>query len=192
MPKNRKKTVIKKAAKTDGIAFSLITIGLILIVISNLYSVHHRGSLWFGRVPTKSAVLLTENQVNQPIRINIPSLSLSLPVTEAGITNHQWEVSEHGVSHLNISAFPRTSGNIVLYGHNKATVLGTLPNIKKGAIIKVKTRDNNVYMYRVEKTLVVSPNNIDVLESHGKEMITLYTCIGFADLKRFVVVAYPI
>lgn len=190
--KKRKKVAVNKAQfGRDRIAFLLVAVGCIMIVASNLYFVYKQNTLWFGRAPKSSAIELSQTQANQPIRIKIDSLSISLPITEGYIENNRWDVSENGVSHLNISAYPQTPGNIILYGHNKTSILGKLVNIKQGATITLKTRDQKEYSYKVEKTLIVSPSNVEILESHNKEMITLYTCTGFADLKRFVVVAKP-
>lgn len=191
--KKRKKAAVNKARfGRDRIAFLLVAVGCVMIVASNLYFVYKQNTLWFGHAPKRSAIELSQRQANQPIRIKIDSLSISLPITEGYIENNRWDVSENGVSHLNISAYPQTPGNIILYGHNKTSILGKLVNIKQGATITLKTRDQKEYSYKVEKTLVVSPSNVEILESHNKEIITLYTCTGFADLKRFVVVAKPI
>lgn len=175
-----------------GVAATLFITGVVLIVVSVIYSISNHDPLWFVKTPQTASVSLDDRQSNQPVRIEITTLALSLPVTEAHITRNKWQVSNNGVSHLDTSAVPNSNGNIILYGHNKTSVLGKIVRIKKGDIISVKTRDRNIYSYIVEKTAVVSPQDIKILESNGKEMLTLYTCTGFADLKRFVVKAIPL
>ncbi|OGM69990.1 hypothetical protein A2975_05285 [Candidatus Woesebacteria bacterium RIFCSPLOWO2_01_FULL_44_14] len=47
------------------------------------------------------------------------------------------------------------------------------------------------YEYRVEEINEVYPNQTQVIAPTTDERLTLYTCSGFADTKRLIVVAKP-
>lgn len=124
-----------------------------------------------------------------PSSITIPTLSLTLPTFEASITNGIWQIHDHGVSHLSSSQNPGEDGNSIFYAHNTDDLFGKLTQIKKGDAITVLTKDQNIFSYVVTSIQTVNPTDVDVLTMHEGETITLYTCTGFADLKRLVVKA---
>src|SRR3972149_6306321 len=67
-----------------------------------------------------------------PVKIYIPKLEKTLDITDGYIVDGRWTVSESGVSHLTKSALPGEIGNSVIYGHNKAEILGKLWKVEKG------------------------------------------------------------
>ncbi len=74
----------------------------------------------------------------------------------------------------------------------KKLIFGPILSLKKGAEIKIEDEKGNVYKYEVKETKVVLPKNIEVLNPTQDETLTLYTCTGNFDLKRFVVIAKKI
>lgn len=124
-----------------------------------------------------------------PSRIIIPSLKIDLPVFPAKAAETQWEIFETGASYLLGSGIPGKNGNVVIYTHNKRHLFGPILWIKKGAEIKIENKKDESFTYYVLETKTVSPQQIEVLLPTSDSSLTLYTCSGFMDSKRFVVVA---
>lgn len=128
---------------------------------------------------------------NPPVRIIIKDLGIDLPVIPSKIVKNKWETVTSGVSWLSISPVPGEKGNSILYGHNWTNLLGSLPRVKPGYEIQIEYQDKTRKSFFVETTGKVSPNNIGVLAQSEDERITLYTCTGLFDEKRFIAVALP-
>lgn len=124
-----------------------------------------------------------------PIEIVIPSLDIHLPIYPSKITNNKWEATEKGISYLSDSPIPGDLGNSILYGHNWENLLGNLPNIKPGEKIYVLLSNKYKKTFVVQYVSIVSPDQSEILNKSSDARITLYTCTGFLDTKRFVVTA---
>lgn len=127
-----------------------------------------------------------------PVRITIPSQEIDLPIIGARISEKKWPISNSGVSYIKDSSIPGEKGNSILYGHNWTTLLGNLVYVKPGEKIEVYFSDQSKKTFVVENTATVSPKNITVLFSSKEPLLTIYTCTGFLDSKRFVVTARPL
>lgn len=126
-----------------------------------------------------------------PTFIAIKDNNIFLPVKETLIQSGVWEVSEDGASHLATSNRPGENGTIIIYGHNTLAEFGSLPYMSIGEKVVISTADGKTYTYVVSKTAVVDPTDVDILKTQHGETLIMYTCYGFADLQRFVVVAKP-
>lgn len=145
-------------------------------------------NLYFNSdIPTQSVELTTES----PSKITIESAQIELPVFQTLIKNRNWEINENGASHLDTSANPGEGGNIIIYAHNTKDRFGNLHNVKIGDIIKVSSKNNKTYIYEVKKINVVNPSDATLIMPGKREVLTIYTCTGFADLKRLVIQAEP-
>ncbi|PHE97365.1 class A sortase [Bacillus wiedmannii] len=118
-------------------------------------------------------------------RISIPSVSLELPVlkssTEKNLLSGAATVKENQVM---------GKGNYALAGHNmskKGVLFSDVASLKKGD--KIYLYDNeNEYEYAVTGVSEVTPDKWEVVEDHGKDEITLITCVSVKDnSKRYVV-----
>lgn len=127
-----------------------------------------------------------------PVKIVIGGVKIDLPVTEGKIVDGVWETTQEGVSHLTISANPGENGNIVIYGHNKKRLFGSLPYVSMGAVIKVIAEDGVEYNYKVYEKKDVAATDVSIVYATPDEVLTLYTCDGPLDGKRFVLFAKPI
>jgi len=108
------------------------------------------------------------------------------------IDDEVWQVSEKGASHLSISANPGEKGNIVIYGHNKNNLFGPIRWLEKGDSIKVINEEEKEFLYKVVGTVQVNPTELEYVLPKEKEILTLYTCDGFLDSRRYVVLAEPV
>ena len=130
-----------------------------------------------------------ETQSSNPISISISSIGLTLPVEESAIVDGVWQISYQGASHLDKSADPGEGGNIVIYGHNKNLLFGPIRWLKEGDLIEITDESGTLYSYRVVKTVITTPDDIEYVLPKSEEILTLYTCTGFLDSKRLIVVA---
>lgn len=130
-----------------------------------------------------------ESEIAEPVGIKINSVDIALPVIPARIDNNKWELTTKGVSFLKTSVNPGEVGNSILYGHNWPNLLGNLTKVKPGDKITIIYADNSTRDFQVELTAQVKPEDISILKNSEDRRITLYTCSGFLDSKRFVVVA---
>lgn len=167
-----------------------VFLGIVSLFYSGLLLYKHftPGRLTFSSLP-KTQVRST-NQL-QPVRLDIPSLRLSLAIFPAKITDHVWETTDKGVSYLSSSVIPGAKGNSILYGHNYTNILGTLPAIKPGAKLMITFADGEKKIFIVETTAVIAPTDDSILKPSEHATVTIYTCTGFLDNKRFVAKAIP-
>lgn len=112
-------------------------------------------------------------------------------ITEQLFDNGNWTISETEASYLSQSAKPGEKGNIIIYGHNKRSIMGNIRALKGNELISLTTKDGSVHQYKIEKLIEVNPNQTEYLEPTQEEILTLYTCSGFLDSKRFIVQAKP-
>jgi len=133
------------------------------------------------------AVISSSN--TYPKKIFIPKLSIELGIYPAKIINNNWEATTQGVSYLASSPVPGEAGNSILYGHNFPNLLGSLPKIKPGDKIVIVLNSGEEKTFVVKYTQIVTPQQTEILKSSNDTRITLYTCTGFLDSKRFVATA---
>lgn len=118
-------------------------------------------------------------------RIDIPRLDISVVVMEgSGSTTLR-----RAVGHIPGTALPGHRGNIGISGH-RDTFFRPLRNIRKGDLIALTALEGE-YRYRVVSTKIVLPSDVSVLDSDGREILTLVTCHPFyfvgAAPDRFIV-----
>ncbi len=189
-----KKRVVKKDVsfgkekKSRLIPLSLIGLGILFILIFIYWRVSQL-YLSFLTVPVSQHVDNSNNPAAN--RIVIPSQNINLEIKESEIKNGVWGVNDSGASHLNTSANPGQNGAIVIYGHNRSSLFGNLNLVKRGEKISLLSTDGKTYIYEVVNSLVVTPKDTWVLQSFGTERLIVYTCTGFFDLDRLVLIAEP-
>ena len=118
-------------------------------------------------------------------RLEIPRIGMSVMVlqgTEEATLNA-------GAGHVGGTPSPGGYGNVVIAAH-RDTFFRTLEGIEAGDRIRVATA-RGAYEYVVESTHVVDPDDTRVMESRGRQELTLITCYPFyfvgAAPTRFVV-----
>lgn len=115
--------------------------------------------------------IVTEGEVIG--KIEVPRLSLSAIIVQGDSD----EVLRRAVGHVPETALPGQAGNIALAGH-RDTSFRPLRDIRVGDRVTLRTvaRDQT---YQVVSTEVVSPTDIEVLQSRGENELTLITCFPF-------------
>jgi LPXTG-site transpeptidase (sortase) family protein len=127
-----------------------------------------------------------------PTVIKIKSINLELPVIGTKIVDGKWETSGEGVSYLSSSPVPGEYGNSVMYGHNWPNIFGRLNKVKTDDVITILYSDGSARDFVVKDVFTVNPRQTHILSPTQDSRLTIYTCTGWFDLKRFVVTAVPV
>lgn len=119
--------------------------------------------------------------------LRIPKLNLEVPVLEGtdAITLNR------GVGRIQGTALPGQNGNIGIAGHRDGFFHG-LKDLHAGDRIELHTAQT-IDIYIIDRTVIVDPNDVSVLESGTAPALTLVTCYPFHYIgpapRRFVVEA---
>jgi len=168
------------------LAIVLIWLGLNSLIIQGLYSNYQRKILSFQVTPITQE---SAYRAALPLKLVISGLAIDLPIIEANIIDGIWQTSDWAVTHLAASARPGENSNIVLYGHNRQELLSSLHQTQMGSEITVETEANVKYIYLVERIEIVNSNAIEYVLPTEEERLTVYTCTGFFNSQRLVVIA---
>ncbi len=165
-----------------GLGVSLIIFGSFLV-----YQRNNPNRVSFAY---SEEVAVTSNIIksNVPSRILIESVGINLPIVQSEISENKWEVTENGVSYLTSSVIPGEIGNSIMYGHNWTNLLGNLIKVKTGDNVEIYFEDGSKKIFKITLIQEVSPDDVSILKATTDKRITLYTCSGFLDSKRFVVI----
>lgn len=124
-----------------------------------------------------------------PKRLLINDLGIDITIHPARIENGIWPVTTKGVTYLESTAIPGETGNSVIYGHNWPHILGRLLHANPGQEISIVFSDGSVKKFDIAFTQIVTPDQVHILKNTDDIRLTIYTCSGFLDHKRFVVTA---
>jgi sortase A len=118
-------------------------------------------------------------------RIDIPRLGVSA-IVRAGSDAKTLRLA---VGHIPGTALPGEAGNVGLAGH-RDTFFRQLQNIRPDDRIRITSIDGT-YTYQVERTTIVNPSDVWVLDPTEHGALTLVTCYPFSYVgsapQRFVV-----
>lgn len=162
-----------------------IVIGLFLILIFLSWRYHQVRILSFN---TKTVSEFKSSGV-KPVHIKSYPVGVDIDIKDSSIKNGVWAIHPNSANYLINSAGIGDNGNIIIYGHNRDNIMGPIRYVKIGAIIEILGSDGKVYKYEVVKTDTVDPNDLSYILETSSETLTIYTCVGFLDSKRFVAVA---
>jgi sortase A len=159
-----------------------------LLLLSGLALVGYplASNLWQGRLQDRLGKQLASPQLQQAYRdrkigtgdsltrIKIPDIGVDVVVVE-GTTPSALRA---GAGHYANTSLPCDVGNVAIAGHR--TTFGkpfaNLDRLKPGATIELDTPVGGC-VYQVSKDpLVVSPNDLSVLDASGDRTLTLTTC----------------
>ena len=163
-------------------SFSLLTVG-----IYQLYLHETPSLLSFNNYHAQQTRVLSEKDA--PVNITISRVGINLPIYTAKVVNNVWQTTDLGASYLTSSPLPGETGNSIIYGHNWTSLFGKLVNVKIGDKVVINYPDHTHKTFVIAYTSVVSPDESSILAPSKDKRITLYTCTGLFDSKRFVAVA---
>ena len=117
--------------------------------------------------------------------LRIPKIRLEVPV----LPDTDDRTLDRAVGHIQDTAPPGTDGNSGIAGHRDGFFRG-LKDIVPGDAIELDTLDGKE-SYRVERTWVVDPEDVSVLDPTSTRALTLVTCYPFYFVgsapRRFIV-----
>lgn len=146
----------------------------------------------FAQEPVKIDSALLKNQSKDktktpPVRILIPDLSINLPVKEARVVKGFWEVFPAEAGWGSGSAYPGEVGNQVIFAHAREGMFQPLKKARLNQLVYVFTKEK-WFLYSIKDIKEVNPDNVSVISPTSDETLTLYTCSGFSDSKRLIVI----
>jgi len=171
-----------------------IVLGIFLFIFGG-YLVWERNApqrISFDSPPLEQKGSLVDAKVlpeGKPVRIKMPSIHKELAIIPSRIVDNRWESTKKGVSYLETSPIPGEVGNSILWGHNYPNLLKDLTKVEVGDEITIVFENGGEKIFIVHFTQEVGPNQSSILNPTEDNRITLYTCSGFLDSKRFVVTA---
>jgi len=128
-------------------------------------------------------------------RIQIPALSIDLPILEGDIERDsvQARTPDNSAFHLPGTAIPGTGANSYLYAHARRGMFLSLWNAKIGDIVWISTPDGRALRYVVSEIHPrVPPDDVSLTAATAPDRLTLQTSTGPNQSDpRFVVVALP-
>ncbi|OGD89545.1 hypothetical protein A3F45_01440 [Candidatus Curtissbacteria bacterium RIFCSPHIGHO2_12_FULL_41_17] len=163
-----------------GLAVVLLTWGFLTFQSISIINQNINGS--------KNKVETVQKPSGRPQRLYIPKLSRIAAISEGQIVDSRFVVSETGVSFWPSSAIPPNIGNSVIYGHNRANILGGLPKVGRGDLLYVVLDNGQYVVYQISETKRVRPSQVEILNPSDDARLTVYTCDGFKDRERFVII----
>ena len=184
-----KKPRVRKLKDKVGLGIALILLGIIF-VFGGAGLFKRTSSETFASEPVKiEGFIASEESLEKiPQRIILPELSIDLPVKNSGLINGYWQVFTDAAGWGEGSGLPGEPGNQVIFAHARRGLFLPLRDVKLGTKVYVLSKET-WYQYEVKEIKQVLPTQVEVIAPTEDETLTLYTCSGFADSKRLIVVA---
>jgi sortase A len=130
-------------------------------------------SLWSPQRVSAWRQALSE-PVPAPLAVlRVPKIRLDVAV----LTGTDDRTLDRSVGHIEGTAQPGTEGNVGIAGHRDGFFRG-LKDLVTGDLIELDTVQGTT-AYRVERTWVVSPEDVSVLDPTSTRALTLVTCYPF-------------
>ena len=166
----------------------LVIIGALILISSTIV---YKAS---GQLPVNSELPTidqsTFNPKFVPEQVTISSI-IDVPIVVGDYVDEKWTDSKTEAVYYTGSATPLAGGNTIIYAHNTNNLFGKLKQVEVGDVVALRLSDGTIRQYQVKSTNVVDPSNVEPLQPSQTEKLTLYTCAGFLDSQRLVVVAEP-
>jgi len=131
------------------------------------------GALLQAKLPSSPAIPAAVAASGLIGRIEIARLGVSVMIIEGA----DGKTLRRAAGHVPGTALPGQLGNVGITAH-RDTFFRPLRNIQMDDVITLTTLQG-VYRYSVVSTKIVSPEDVEVLDSTGGEVLTLVTCYPF-------------
>jgi sortase A len=149
--------------------------------------------------PAKQVAELPKPDPSQPTTIGIPAININAPVVTDVTDTTEWKVQlglRRGVVHYGQTALPGQVGNMVILGHSSGQawapgeykwIFTLLDKLQPGDQIQISYQ-GLPYVYEVTDSVVVDPDNLDVLQPTDTPTLSLITCTPVGTSKNRLVV----
>jgi len=188
-------TATKRLAVIEG----LLIVGAVVCLCWCVFVVVRAWRYQSRHIPATSTAPVIKTPVEKPAgprslaigepmgRIEVPRLHVSAAVANGDDDG----TLRLAIGHLPDTPFPWEAGNSALAGH-RDTFFRELRNIRVGDDMRVTTPYGD-FNYQVLRTVIVTPDDLSVLEPTAEPTLTLVTCYPFSYVghapKRFIVQA---
>ena len=122
-----------------------------------------------------------------PKKISIPSLKIDAVVTEGGIVDGNWILTDESALFLPTSGRLGEGFNTIIYAHKREGLFLNLVNILAGDQIWLEDQTGKSFMYKVFWKEEINPTDVAKLKSDIPDSLTLFTCDGWFDEARLLV-----
>jgi LPXTG-site transpeptidase (sortase) family protein len=184
--KSTKKT-LSPEVRNNAIGIFFVFLSLFILLFPSY--LRHRSTLSSVKVNFELKKLQAKELI--PDKIIIPDVSINTAIKEAKIENGYWQTFDNTASYGQGSAVLGEKGNMVIFAHAREKLFYNLRNVKENDLVFVYNKKNR-YVYKVKEIKSVYPNDTSVIVPTKNQRLTLYTCTGFYDEKRLVIIAEPI
>jgi len=140
-----------------------------------------------AKTPDKSTSNPKKYFLPQTLKIN--SIGLDTPVISS---NKIWEEKAKSVVFFSKTPVPGQQGNSVLYGHNWPHLLGNLKKVKEGDMVEIELTNGKAEKFVVTQKGNITADQTHILNQTNDYRLTIYTCSGLLDTKRFFIVAIKV
>ena len=134
--------------------------------------------------PIPTVVPVEAIQVREPAVIKhivATVIGLNSAVVDSKIINGEWQVPRFSAGHLQGTGLPGEGRNVVLSGHvqslTSGNVFSRIDQLKIGDDVTLRTTEGDV-AYRISGKSIVPNDDLSVIQSSGREELTLITCTG--------------
>ena len=184
-----KKPGARKFRDKVGLGIALIALGIIF-VFGGAGLFKRTNSETFASEPVRIEGFVADEASLEkvPQRIILPELSIDLTVKNSELINGYWQVFTDAAGWGEGSGLPGEPGNQVIFAHARRGLFLPLRDVEIGNKVYVLSKEK-WYQYEVKEIKQVLPTQVEVIAPTEDETLTLYTCSGFADSKRLIVIA---
>jgi len=183
-----------KRSKKDGFQPNL-ALGIALVVLGVVFmsgkikpSIIQSSSFASEPVEITGFTLSANEEAKSPEKVVIPDLDIDLTVKPSRLIDGYWEVFSDSAGWGEGSGEPGKPGNQVIFAHARDGLFKPLNKASVGMNVYVLTK-KEWFSYEITNIKEVLPNQTEVIKPTDDEILTLYTCSGFADTKRLIVTA---
>ncbi len=146
--------------------------------------------------PTPTPKPAPVKQIIESPHIVISKIGVDVPISWQVPAENTIDYLNRGVAHLAGRATLGQVGNLFITGHSSdytwhnnpyAAVFALLPKLQVGDTIEIKENGKS-FVYAVNQTKVVDPNNVEVAQPTTSAVLTLMTCYPIGSTKeRYIV-----
>lgn len=188
---------MKRFLKTSFIGLALVILGasLLLYIVRSMRSSEVASpavpvvtSQKTATPPTEPSPITPSKIEGKPVRIDIPSLNISLQVIDGvyDSASGKWTLTKDKAQFALLSQLANNEGgNTFIYGHYRKNVFAALPKIRSGEVAIVTTDNGRSFYYSFTTSRVVAPHQSEgIFDYSGEPILTLQTCTGAFFEKR--------
>lgn len=165
----------------------LIIVGILSLAVLLPIYFHKNNTTAIPNTPKPTTSFLTFENATSPVRVVVGQTGIDISIKVA--KNYSFSDNQ---AILIDSSQSIGEGNSVIYAHNWNSLFGKLGKVKTDDIVTVFLENGDEIKYQVSQKHVVSPETLSILKPTNDSRLTLFTCSGFLDKDRLVVVANQI